>query len=1616
MRIGILTSVQHSMFSGGVTNASIAIAESLQGSGHYVDFINYSRGSQQWWDDCTSMKGRIPVVRLPDASGYDLVIEIDRFIMPPTERRRVGKKSVWIHRHPFMISETENVLFPTETTMLRDLSGVSEVWLLDTSATRQDIETCKALFGLPVRVLPFLWSSTPARIFLEEVGDATNWQKTAEEVETKGEKVAWNIHCTETNTSNTSSAVLPLTIFREINRRGTVPLSTCKIHNTDKIKENKFFIENTFNLTTDIGISGELMARQRLPAWTTEPFSIVLSHIRFKKLRPALLDALWCGIPLVHNSPLLSHVPELEWYAYESNDVIAAANAVERLHADWLEKRGAFSTGALEKVRAHVEARWGSSSVPLQAQWDAAVRTLMGEPVPQRRMSMKEAGTLRVGFCDMWENFQPDYNFFTLLLTEAASKAEAPFKVVGQAADGTEDLVIFGPFGGSWQQLPAEIPKVHFTGENTLPLGGPGVILNLGFQHLDMTGEDYLRFPLWLLYIDWFSADAERLINPLPIPLERCTKVFIDELPRKKKFCAFVATNPNNPVRNTAFHWLSEYKQVDSAGRLFNNVGSEIFASMGGGGGEQKKLEFLKDYKFSITYENSSSSGYCTEKYLHAKAAGCVPIYWGDPTFERDFDPKGCIDARKFRTPEELVAAVEAVDTNDSEWLKRFAVPALDSYKVAWARRTFAELARRIFAAVGYRPASFPRFLCGATAGKVELPLSVAAAAPAAAAVPNDQPLLPMMVTYTNSKFFQNLNFWLTSLAGHYRVLKGLTALVFLASDIAEESLPAIREKFPFVQFQRVPEEDVPAGFPDFWDPQHYGFKLWIYNHLATREDLAGRLILYTDVASFLCRWPVSWLKKAHDAGICLLEDSREENARWCSAEFQEKMGTTAEELSAYQRLGGLVCFRAGSDAACTLFAAALAAAQDPVILTGPKWAGVGADGRPYGHRHDQSILSILSLRQNVPVEPLDTVYCDTSLRVTHKTGRAIYVHRGNFQIHKPFTSGIDEVYCINLNRRKDRMERLLTTHPDLSGVLERWPAIDGRELKLTPAIAKLLRPNDFFWKKAVTGCALSHLGLWWKLATEQPDINSFLILEDDVKFRPGWLTAWNDAQSEGAIPDDADIVYLGGVLPPNREGFEAAAKERVNEYVVRVAPNQCFGQKEPTRYFHFCAYAYVLTRKGAAKVIGLLQGSGGYWTSADHILCNPIDVLTTYILDPMVAGCYQDDDPKYATSNFNDFSRVDSFDSDLWNNNERFTEDEIAAALIKADPNDEVPIAEALADARKGPGPSLPPKTGSSGGGVMAPMAPAKPHMFLNRPLIAHADAGLELSKLYEYEWLMNLFGKPTLCGVEPVSPSAPPRMDCPMVIFQGRDKIPEYDAMLQRWNEFGATFYILHLSDEWGADSVASYDLSGCLGVIRTYQRADLSGHPKVLTIPLGYHWTLMEGSKEPLTLTPRLPFRLHDWSFVGTGWMDRMKLLSPLVTQGLRYHTKALQQWNDPDQLKHEEYISILLNSIFVPCPEGMNAETFRFYEALECGAIPVVVETEKSTPWIRWLQQSLPIRPHKSWEDVSKWMRMLLQDKEELETYRTELLTAWSAWRGTLQGQVQRWIAAVEPSHK
>ena len=136
------------------------------------------------------------------------------------------------------------------------------------------------------------------------------------------------------------------------------------------------------------------------------------------------------------------------------------------------------------------------------------------------------------------------------------------------------------------------------------------------------------------------------------------------------EFCALVALKNDADERGNrrqAALALMEYKHVDCAGGYMNNTDKLHKldrAAKSTGYNPIVKREFLKDYKFSIAFENNSVKNYVTEKIIDAFMAGNIPIYWGCPNIAEYFNPDSFVNVHDYDSIEDAVARVREIDTN----------------------------------------------------------------------------------------------------------------------------------------------------------------------------------------------------------------------------------------------------------------------------------------------------------------------------------------------------------------------------------------------------------------------------------------------------------------------------------------------------------------------------------------------------------------------------------------------------------------------------------------------------------------------------------------------------------------------------------------------------------------------------------------------------------------------------------------------------------------------------------------------------------------------------------------------------------------------------------------
>jgi hypothetical protein len=261
---------------------------------------------------------------------------------------------------------------------------------------------------------------------------------------------------------------------------------------------------------------------------------------------------------------------------------------------------------------------------------------------------------LKLGFTDTFGAIE---NFFTNILTEE-------YEIVRD--DVNPDYLIFGDrnFGNNNVNYNNKrCIKIFYTGENQRPWDYQ-CHYAITFDHID--DDRHYRLPLYVIY-DYDNKHRNlphaEIFNRSPEDLNK---------KYKDKFCSFVVKNGACEKRNYYFHKLSEYKTVDSAGPLFNNVGHILPR---GENSVAAKLDFLKDYKFNLCFENSSYPGYATEKLYEAYCAGTIPIYWGSSTIACDFNEKAFLNWHDYQDDEMFLQVIQKFDQSPEMYEEMYLQP-----------------------------------------------------------------------------------------------------------------------------------------------------------------------------------------------------------------------------------------------------------------------------------------------------------------------------------------------------------------------------------------------------------------------------------------------------------------------------------------------------------------------------------------------------------------------------------------------------------------------------------------------------------------------------------------------------------------------------------------------------------------------------------------------------------------------------------------------------------------------------------------------------------------------------------------------------------------------------
>ena len=229
------------------------------------------------------------------------------------------------------------------------------------------------------------------------------------------------------------------------------------------------------------------------------------------------------------------------------------------------------------------------------------------------------------------------------------------------------DYLLVSPLGNPYTFMNYDCVRILFTGE---PLTPDFNVFDyaIGFDYMAILDTEdnnrYYRFPLCFRNVEGVKEATRGL-----------TRTQAETALREKKyFCNFIYSHRSaKGEREAILDALQKYKRIEVAGSFLNNMpGGAIIPYEG-------KVDFLRICKFTIACESIRYPGFVTEKIVDPFFAHSVPLYYGNPMIDKEFNTEAMIHLGSFPTLEEGIEKVIEVDQDDEKYMKILMTPKLKS-------------------------------------------------------------------------------------------------------------------------------------------------------------------------------------------------------------------------------------------------------------------------------------------------------------------------------------------------------------------------------------------------------------------------------------------------------------------------------------------------------------------------------------------------------------------------------------------------------------------------------------------------------------------------------------------------------------------------------------------------------------------------------------------------------------------------------------------------------------------------------------------------------------------------------------------------------------------------
>ena len=216
-------------------------------------------------------------------------------------------------------------------------------------------------------------------------------------------------------------------------------------------------------------------------------------------------------------------------------------------------------------------------------------------------------------------------------------------------------------------------------------------LFDFSMSNFFIESSSHIRFPSYYMYIYEFIRTG--LISGFSFFQEQNRNI-----PFKTNFCSFVSRSLNGK-RGDFFHKLNEYKQVDTNVSPYNHFSIPFDNSSFNS--SKPKIEFIKKYKFNISFENNfrgnypcypnanvvngfltDMSGLISEKLIEPLVSGVIPIYWGSKMVSEEFNTNTFLNYYDFENENNLIDKIIELDNNDNLYNSYFKEKISNNYMI----------------------------------------------------------------------------------------------------------------------------------------------------------------------------------------------------------------------------------------------------------------------------------------------------------------------------------------------------------------------------------------------------------------------------------------------------------------------------------------------------------------------------------------------------------------------------------------------------------------------------------------------------------------------------------------------------------------------------------------------------------------------------------------------------------------------------------------------------------------------------------------------------------------------------------------------------------------------